>query len=277
MRISPKNDFAFSFVFGRDENNDLLLSLLNAILGKTTNEPITALAILNPELLPSMIGQKSGRLDIRALTSDGRHVNVEMQLVNQYNMEKRTLFYWGQMMQTQLPEGKDYGVLPKTITINILDFFYTSEPHYHTIYHLREATTLERLTDLLEVHFIELPKFRIAEGYPLGDLEKWLIFLNDPKMREVIRMNEPLIEKACGELGRIQMDPAARRLYELRDLAIRDEKSLKAGAIAEGKELGKAENQREIARKMLELGIELALISEATGLTLKTLEALRND
>ncbi|MFC3789950.1 PD-(D/E)XK nuclease family transposase [Paenibacillus sp. GCM10012307] len=36
----------------------------------------------------------NSRLDIRGKTADGELINAEMQLINKYDTEKRTLFYW---------------------------------------------------------------------------------------------------------------------------------------------------------------------------------------
>jgi predicted transposase/invertase (TIGR01784 family) len=60
---------------------------------------------------------KLGILDIRAKTAKGEQLNIEVQLVNQYNMDKRTLFYWSKIYSEQLREGQPFNDLKKTITI----------------------------------------------------------------------------------------------------------------------------------------------------------------
>jgi predicted transposase/invertase (TIGR01784 family) len=52
------------------------------------------------------------------------HVNVEIQLISQYNMIKRTIFYMAKMLISQLAKGEDYSCLNRTVTINILNFNY---------------------------------------------------------------------------------------------------------------------------------------------------------
>lgn len=44
-----------------------------------------------------MIFHKTGRLDIRAKTADGMQIEIKVQINNQKNMDKRTLFYWGKL------------------------------------------------------------------------------------------------------------------------------------------------------------------------------------
>ena len=44
-----------------------------------------------------MINDKTGIIDVRARTAKGENVDIEVQLTDQGNMDKRTLFYWGKM------------------------------------------------------------------------------------------------------------------------------------------------------------------------------------
>jgi len=66
------------------------------------------------------------------------HVNVEIQLINQYNMIKRTIFYMSKMLLSQLKKGEDYSNLNRTVTINILDFNYLEGENFIKNYALFE-------------------------------------------------------------------------------------------------------------------------------------------
>lgn len=120
--LDPKIDFVFKRIFGSEENKDVLCAFLNEVLKTTEPEPITDLTIVNPFLDKNMLNDKQSVLDIRAVTEDGKQVNIEIQLANQYDMNKRTLYYWAKLYTEQLQEGQRYHELKKTITINILDF-----------------------------------------------------------------------------------------------------------------------------------------------------------
>ena len=78
-------------------------------------------------------------------------------------MPERTMFYWSKMFTSQVIPGDTYKTLKKCITINIVDFKCTPLKKLHSSYHLTEDETGYRLTDILEVHFLEMPK--------LADLE----------------------------------------------------------------------------------------------------------
>lgn len=65
------------------------------------------------------------------------------------------------MLTSQLKKGEDYSYLNRTVTINILNFNYLKGENFIKKYALFEKETKESLTDLLELIFIELPKFKL--------------------------------------------------------------------------------------------------------------------
>ncbi|WP_160679830.1 Rpn family recombination-promoting nuclease/putative transposase [Clostridium sp. C8-1-8] len=93
-RVKPLNDFIFKKVFGEKGNEDILISFINAVLKRTRKEPIVEIEIIdNKQLTKDVILDKTGIIDVRAKTLTGDHVDIEVQLTNQGNMDKRTLFY----------------------------------------------------------------------------------------------------------------------------------------------------------------------------------------
>jgi predicted transposase/invertase (TIGR01784 family) len=278
--IDPKNDFAFQYVFGRQENKDILISFLNAVLKMPPDEKLTDITIMETKLDKELLHEKSARLDIRAVTAAREQINIEIQLANQYNMEKRTLFYWSRMYTGQLQSGHDYRELRKTITINILNFNYINTERYHNIFHITEDHTGVLLTDVLEIHFLELTK--LEKEYSPAQLDdplvNWLLFLRgvqDEQVKEVLVMKEPAIGKAMTALDLINQDREARRLYEIREKARHDEVSLlnsareeaRAEGLTEGRVEGKYDKAVEVARAMLRRGIDVKDIADMTGLT----------
>ena len=81
-------------------------------------------------------------------------------------MDKRTLFYWGKMYLENIRQGQDY-----------------------------------MLTDVVEIHFLELPKFRNKKNkdYRGNDIERWLMFLkkdiSETTLKELMSL-DTAIEKA---------------------------------------------------------------------------------
>lgn len=86
------------------------------------------------ELEKNHIEEKLGIIDILAKTDKGEVINIEVQLCNEYNITKRTLFYWSKPYSSSIKKGQDYEVLQKVITINILNFNYYDEKWVHLFF-----------------------------------------------------------------------------------------------------------------------------------------------
>lgn len=57
---------------------------------------------------------KQSILDIRAKTTEGELINVEMQLFNKYDTEKRTMFYWSKSETGVFEQCRNWGALLRT-------------------------------------------------------------------------------------------------------------------------------------------------------------------
>lgn len=90
------------------------------------------------------------------------------------------------------------------------------------------------------------------------------MFLNDPNESEVSKIMEDNkeIKEAMDELEKISKDEELRIVAELREKAIRDEKN----GLRHAREEGKIEGKIDVAKKMIEKGIEIDTICELTGL-----------
>ena len=60
---------------------------------------------MNPELNKEYHDDKKSILDVRAVTIEGMQINIEIQLSNQYDIEKRSLYYWAEMYSRQMREA----------------------------------------------------------------------------------------------------------------------------------------------------------------------------
>ena len=186
-------------------------------------------------------------------TESNLDINIEIQLINQYNMIKRTVFYMAKMLLNQLKKGENYSLLNRTVTINILNFDYLKDENYIKCYSLFEKETKDPLTDLLEIVFIELPKF-IRFGKKEYNKEyneklyKWLTFLSNPlgKETEEFMKSDGEIKEAMDVLYEISGDKETVMLAEMREKAIMDEQSRLKGAREEILKETMIENLNEI-------------------------------
>ena len=98
--LDPKMDFVFKNIFGSEKHPNILISFLNATL--KPKDLITAVEIKNTDLNKGYIEDKFSRLDVKATTSNNEIINIQIQLKNEYNMIKRSLFYWSKLYSEQL-------------------------------------------------------------------------------------------------------------------------------------------------------------------------------
>ena len=270
--LDPKNDVVFQKLFGMKKHKHILISFLNSILNLTGKNAINEVEFEEKHIDVSLIAsEKLSILDLHVTTESNMHVNVEIQLINQYNMIKRTIFYMAKMLLSQLKKGQDYSCLNRTVTINILNFHYLEGENFIKNYALFEKETRESLTDLLEFIFIELPKFKLfGEKHKVINankeynekLYKWLTFLSNPTGKETAEFMKTDVEikEAMDVLYKISGDKEAVMLAEMREKAMMDEQSRLNGARREGLERGLKEiildNLSEIGnvpKKLIEL------------------------
>lgn len=269
--LDPKVDFVFKKIFGSEKHPRILISFLNAVIKPI--DKITNVELKETDINKENIEDKFSRLDVKAVTSTGEHINIEIQLKNEFNMIKRSLYYWSRLYSEQLKEGEDYNNLERTICINLLNFKYLKTEKFHSCYRLKERETNEELTNVQEIHFIEMPK--IPKDADISDLlVKWLKFLKDPSSNEVryIEMSTEEIKEAKTELIRLSNDEKERELYNAREKANKDRASALEKAKGEGKEEGKIEGKREVAKKSLSQGLDIQTISLITGLTVEEIK-----
>lgn len=283
-RLKPTNDFIFQKLFGEQESKDSLISLLNAILKPDQEEELVDLTVIeNKQLSKEDLTQKTGRLDIRAETRQGVLINIEMQVAEQKYMAQRTLFYFSKLYADTIKAGEEYQKLKKTIMINILDFELLDVGRYHTTFHLYEDQDRNlKLTDDLEIHFIELPVFGRVQRNFSDPLHRWLTFMDDdikePELKELISMDKS-IREAEDRLEYFSGNPEVRRLYEAREYAKYEWNSMRRESLEQGLEEGRKEGIKEgiekgkhaalatSVRRMVDKHYKVPEIADLLGLT----------
>ena len=191
-------------------------------------------------------------------------------------MDKRTLFYWSELYNEQIKRGGLYAELKKSITINILNFKYLKGKDFHSVFHICEDTNKDLQLDDIEIHFIELPKFRkITQDYKCS-LHNWLLFIDgwSEEEKSMAKKEDPIFELAEEALDYVTSSEEVQYYHKQFQKKLRDEKNNLYGAkqegeakgLAKGKVEGKAENKLETAMKMLAKGYNISEIFDITGL-----------
>ena len=294
-RISPRVDIAFKKIFGVEENKDLLISLINSIVSQA--DQVSDVTLLNPYNPQSFKTDKLSILDIKAKGIDGKRFNIEIQITDAADYDKRSLYYWSKLYIEQLQTSQGYSKLSKAIGIHILNF--TSIPHadkYHNVFNITEKDSGLVYFKDLELHTIELNKFNPNSDDQLSDivakvknsLDVWLAFLTrndllDPSTLPKA-LDNPGLKKALTVLDVMNFTHIEREAYEdhLKWLMTEAEtlKKAREEGREEGIEIGEARGEEKkamaMAKKMLAKDMFIEEIIEFTGLTLDQVERLNN-
>ena len=288
-KLPLTSDIVFKRVFSKEENKDLLQSLLESILGTK----IKSIEIKNPEMPPNLLDVKAGTLDLKVAINEDTIIDVEMQVGNENNIDDRETRYLVAMSNDQLKKGELYTQVRKLITISILKFNFYKRNSFLNIAHMKFENSKpevyvdmgynreeEILTDKLEMITIELPKFQKQNPSIESTLNQWLwmILGEEEKIKMAVKKNKE-IKKAVEIVDTMSMDPAEWELYRSREMAILNYNIAMQNSKKQGEEIGEKRGRKkekvEIARKLLKKGNSIEEIIEITGLTRDEIEAIK--
>jgi predicted transposase/invertase (TIGR01784 family) len=228
---------------------------------------------------------KESRLDILGRTASGTKVNIEMQVNALAAMGERSVFYWARNY-ADLKRGEEYDQLNRTVAINILGFnlFDGSKyPNMHSCFGIYDVQTGCQLTDKLEIHFLELLKFKSKNVKEMNRMEKWAAYFSpstpDEELAE-IAASEAAIQEAMEVEDVFTKDEVAKRSYEKAEKFRRDQAAQLRYAAEEGRKEGEAESLKKAVAmlKKLKINKDLAItqIIETYSLSHKEASALVN-
>ena len=177
--LNLRNDIVFKSFFSKEceESAYCRRKMLSAVIGRTVKET----TVLNPALLPTRTDGKYPRLDIRCKLEDGSEVDVEMQN-SMYDDDqlKRSVYYAATLTHNALLSGEPYSQLPHIYQIMFMNFKKLEDTKLHHAYTFKERDDNTELSDIVQIHYIELPKINeILKKAPseLSELEFWCILI----------------------------------------------------------------------------------------------------
>ena len=286
-RLPLTSDYVFKRIFGQEENKEALKDFLESIL----DVEIKNIEINNPEIPKNYYDSKFALLDLRVTLNTEVVVDVEMQMQNQHNMQQRSPFYMASNYANSIKEGQPYTECKKSIGINILNFNYYKRNSYHSIARMKfeepkpdEVVDMgykeqdEYATKYLEMHIIELPKFKKKNPEMHTKIAQWLwLFVgSEEQMEKAGKLNKE-IRKINKKLASMSLSNEERNNYEFRLKAIRDEADAIEHATRQGIEQGQEQEKKETVKRMLRKNVKVEDIVEFTGLNEEEVEEIRKE
>ncbi len=274
--INPFTDYGFKRLFGEEPNKDLLLDFLNELL-KEKEGTITELSYLPNEKLPISVGDRRAIFDIYCTNEKGEQFIVEMQKAEQKFFKDRTIYYSTFPIQEQARNKDRFWdfELKAVYTIGILDFvFEESEPNkYRHDVKLTEIDTNKVFYDKLNYIYLEMPKFEKTEKELETHFDKWMFVLkNLPKLDRIpVELKEKIFLRLFEVAEIARLKPEEYKRYEESVNAYRDIFNIQNTAFEKGEKKGKI----EVAKNLLQNGVDIEVIIRSTGLTEQEINELK--
>ena len=308
--LDPKADLTFKKVFG--EHKDLLISLVNALLPLPDDGQVVQVEYLTPEMVPDTVLGKNSIVDVRCRDSKGRQFLVEMQMLWTPAFRQRVLFNASKAFVRQLERRRQYELLQPVYSLNLVNQAFLKDypdefiHNYNIVHDLHSREVIEGL----HFTFVELPKFKPQTVMQKKMAVLWLRFLTeineDTKQVPQELLDNPETSKALESVRESAMTESELWAYEdfwdkvaAEQLLIDDsnkisrqqgreeglaeglekgrEKGLAEGlekGRSEGLEQGRAEERRETARRLRDMGLPPEQVARGSGLTMDELQQL---
>ena len=116
-------------------------------------------------------------------------MNIGVQFIDGEHISTKMLLYYAQIHLNQvLYENRK---IAKTITINLLDFYYSKKNTYFNKIIIDENNDKSEL-DLIELVSIELPKFKAKEESKMSKKEAWISYFKGENIKYAIENYEKI-------------------------------------------------------------------------------------
>ena len=300
-------DWAIKRLLRQKANFGVLEGLLTVLLG----EEVKIIELLESESNQQTIDDKFNRVDIKAKNSKGEIIIVEIQNTRELYYLERILYGVAKAITEHISLGERYYEVKKIYSVSILYFDIGKGEDY--LYHGQNNFTGVHTGDRLEVTTKEkdaLVHKLPAEVFPeyflirvnefnkvaVTPLEEWIEYLKTGCIRP--DTTAPGLGEARKKLIYYNMSPEERHAYDEHLSAIMIQNDVLDGAKLEGRMEGRMEGHKEgrmegleeglqkgrvegleegrieIARNLKTMGLVIAAIQKATGLSPEDIQKL---
>ena len=239
---------------------------------------------------------KFNRVDIKAKNSKGEIIIVEIQNTSELYYLERILYGVAKAITEHINLGNTYQEVKKVYSISILyfdlgqgaDYLYVGQNDFvgvHTKDHLKisrkeEGAIVQRFpSEIFPTYYlVRVNNFNEVAKSPL---EEWIKYLKDGVISA--ETTAPGLREARQKLQYYSMDDAERHAYDEHINAVMIQNDVLGNARQEGLEEGLAkglakgrdERSLEIAKSLLDMGVAIDKIMNATGLDEEQIRSLR--
>ena len=272
------NDCFVRYFFTDKGGEKVLLDFINAVMISADMKTFKAVEILNPFNLKRHYKDKETIVDVKCITKNGTVVIIEVQLSGNSRFPERILYYWAANYSKLLKKGEEYEDLTPVISINLLNFNLNKvNKNVHSCYMIYDTKNKRLLTDHLQIHIIELKKFKFKDNDLKKDLNYWLGFFTTKDMEEYmseIVKEKPIMEEAHKRYNNFIRSRLMMSEYEKKEIYQYDKQIMLKDERRKGIKEGRKERNYTIAKSLKNSGLDNKFISEHTGLSIEEIEKL---
>ena len=211
IRIDPTVDCVFKAILGTQQNSDLTVHFLNAMLGYQGADMITGVMIKNTELSKEYLNQKQIIPDIYAVDQLNRHYQIEYQLTNYRGLEERIAHNHARLKSSSSEKGVNYKDMTPVISIWLLNknlFPKTGRSQVRLEWADYDAEFI--LNGKSQIHLFQLRNLETDDKIK-GEKRRWLRFFKEAKNHDPSNLPEwmstPEMRKAMSIAEAFNIDP----------------------------------------------------------------------
>ena len=277
-------DGMFKAVFGDEDDHELLEKLLEVTLG----EKVKVERILNPGILKTNIRVKDKTLDLLVRGLDNTLYNIEVNMSHYKHLNRRNAAFIFSKYSEDLKKSDSYSDMNQIIQINLTSEL-SDDSELISKYKLIDENTKKEYIDNFVIYEFNLDKLKEV-CYNDSEFEKYKILVSlicdDIQLHDICK-GDKLLEKLERKVIKMNKDPEfiefmseEEEMEKLQNTLMNNarEEGYDSGVeqgLEQGLEQGSKEKQIEIAKNMLNKGIDINLISEVTNLSEEEIETLK--
>jgi predicted transposase/invertase (TIGR01784 family) len=262
-------------------------AILEGFLSELLQDDIRIDSILESESNREQESARSNRVDLLVENSKKELIIVEIQHETEYDYLQRLLFGVSKLLLEHMKKSMPYANIRKIISIGIVYFDLGQGEDY--VYHgqtqfiglnkkdvlkldstQHELYKTEKILDIYpESYILKVNQF---DDVARNTIDEWIYFLKNEEIKDEFKARG--LKEAKEELDILKLSDEERREYEDYLESLRYEASMFESSYKVGEMNGEKRKVVEMAKKSLEEGLSIDLISKITGLPQEEIEKL---
>ena len=280
QKISILSDTMLKAMFQNENRIKYSAKFLSYFIDVEYEDILNNICLAKNELDKNVENDKGERCDYVALLSD-TSLNIEVNNNSSLEVLERNMEYAHRLYSKKIKRGEENYQYTQVIQFNLNNFAFKGNDKIVDIYTVTNDDNigLSNKLILVQIYVPNLRKKWYTKGIKsLSEEEKYILALVEMDLDKLNDLGgENIMDEYVKEAEEVSFEGGVGEAYDkewaLRDQGYRD--GLSQGK-AEGISEGKNERNIEIAKNMLNEGIDINIITKCTGLTNEDVNALRD-